>query len=135
MQSSETAALGEGVQHIKVTWHHAMKIIATLLNWRWQPDNAMSSQIWAFFVTKRRTMNFDFFNQRLVIGNVPVVDKQLPKLLTLDQTSDLTEKKFGLGVTIGLLPDPILMQPDYFPRDQLPRQKCDLCYIVIYLPL
>ncbi|KAJ4130098.1 hypothetical protein NW768_007076 [Fusarium equiseti] len=129
MQPSEIAALGDEVKHIEVTWHHAIKIITTLLGWRWQPDNALSRQVWPPFISKRRTMDFDFFNQRLVVGEGPVVEKQLPRLLTLDQTANLIENQFGTGVTIGVLPDSILMQPNYYPSHQLQRQKCDLCYM------
>ncbi|KAF5634635.1 hypothetical protein F52700_5828 [Fusarium sp. NRRL 52700] len=73
-------------------------------------------------------MEFDFFNQRLIIGDTQIVNKPCPRLLTLDETSDLIEKKFGSAVSIGMIPDVILVNPELGQQGRLPRQKCDLCY-------
>ncbi|KAG5814641.1 hypothetical protein H9Q74_004279 [Fusarium xylarioides] len=122
---------GEEIHQIELGWLHVMKIMAALLNWQWQPVNALSQRVWNSYVCRVRTMEFDFFNQRLIIGDTQIVNKPCPKLLTLDETSDLIEKKFGSGVSIGMIPDVILVNPELGPKSNaIPRQKCDLCYML-----
>ncbi|KAF4989132.1 hypothetical protein FGRMN_9317 [Fusarium graminum] len=118
-----------GINNIDVDWIHAIKTVSALLNWRWQPDNALSRRVWSPYVTRTRTMEFDFFNQQLVIGTLPITDKQCPRVLTLDETSDLIEAEFGLDVNIGHLPSPILVQDPEGGNAAAKRNKCDLCYV------
>jgi hypothetical protein len=128
---AEITALGEEIHHMDITWVDAIKIIATLLHWRWQPDGAMSRQILTPFIIKRRSMNFNFHSQQLVIDNIPLVDVPCPKLLTLDETSRLIEKRFGFDISIGFLPNPILMRPNHSVASVgRYRTKCDLCSVV-----
>ncbi|RBQ74080.1 hypothetical protein FVER14953_09302 [Fusarium verticillioides] len=114
----------EEVHQIELGWLHVVKIMAALLNWQWQPVNALSKQVWNPYACRVRTTEFNFFNQRLIIGDTQIVNKPCPKLLTLDETSDLIEKKFGSDVSIGMIPDVILVNPEC---GQMRRQKCDLC--------
>ncbi|SCO32723.1 uncharacterized protein FFNC_03048 [Fusarium fujikuroi] len=118
---------GEEIHQIELCWLHVMKIMAALLNWQWQPITALSKRVWNSYVCRVRTMEFDFFHQCLIIGDTQIVNKPCPKLLTLDETSDLIEKKFGSGVSIGMIPDVILVNPEL---GQMRREKCDLCYML-----
>ncbi|KAM0078666.1 hypothetical protein ACKRZS_009396 [Fusarium odoratissimum] len=122
---------GKEIHQIELGWLHVMKIMAALLNWQWQPVNALSKRVWNSYACRVHTMEFDFFNQRLIIGDTQIVNKPCPKLLTLDETSDLIEKKFGSSVSIGMIPDVILVNPEFRSKsDRFPRQRCDLCYML-----
>ncbi|KAF9767018.1 hypothetical protein IL306_000461 [Fusarium sp. DS 682] len=122
----DIAEFGEEIHHIELGWLHVIKIMAALLNWQWQPVDSLSKRVWNPYACRVRTMEFDFFNQRLVIGDTQIVKKPCPKLLTLDETSDLIEKKFGPDVSIGMIPDLILVNSGYGPGT---RRRCDLCYM------
>lgn len=117
------------INNIDIDWIHAIKTVAALLNWRWHPENALSGRVWSPYVTRTRTMEFDFFNQQLRIGTLPVTDKQCPRALTLDETSDMIEREFGLDVNIGHLPHAILIQDPEGGNRAAKRTKCDLCYV------
>ncbi|KAF5578760.1 hypothetical protein FPCIR_11412, partial [Fusarium pseudocircinatum] len=122
---------GEEVHQIELGWLHVMKIMAALLNWGWQPANALSNRVLNPYACRVRTMEFDFFNQRLIVGDTQIVSKTYPKMLTLDETSDLIEKKFGPDVSIGMIPSVILINPEYgLGSYTLPRRRCDLCYML-----
>ncbi|KAF4478546.1 hypothetical protein FAGAP_12332 [Fusarium agapanthi] len=56
-----------------------------------------------------RKYDLDFFNQRIVLSDAPTTNRNLPRLRTLDETSDLIETTFGHDVHIGYLPGPELM--------------------------
>ncbi|KAF9773259.1 hypothetical protein IL306_008954 [Fusarium sp. DS 682] len=97
--------LGKSIEKIDTTWIHMIKIMAALLNWRWQPENSLTKHIYVPYLNRTRTMD--------------------PKLLTLDETSDLIEEKHGLDVHIGHIPGPRLFLPPSASEDRF--IKCDLC--------
>jgi hypothetical protein len=101
-------------------------MLAALLNWRWRPeDNALARRVWVPYCSRLRIIDFDFFNQRLVVGDYQPVSKPIPRLLTLDETSNLIEEKFGYDVHIGSLPNLALVNT----AGPGLRTKCDLCVV------
>ncbi|KAL6920872.1 hypothetical protein FSHL1_004848 [Fusarium sambucinum] len=120
----KSSEFGDEVDHIDLGWLHSTKMLAALLNWEWSPpDNAITRRVWVPYSNRLRVIEFDFFNQRLVVGNCQPTSKPIPRLLTLNETSDQIERKFGHGVNIGSLPEAMMINVS----GSAIRTKCDLC--------
>ncbi|GKU18955.1 unnamed protein product [Fusarium langsethiae] len=114
---------GDEVNHIENSWIHGMKILATLLNWHWDSDNVLAKRVWAPYSSNVRVIESGFFNQRLVVGGCPPTSKPIPRLLTLDETAQLIEARFGSDVIVGTLPSYAVINTG----PAAIRKKCDLC--------
>ncbi|KAF5984529.1 hypothetical protein FBULB1_3324 [Fusarium bulbicola] len=126
VKGMKASDFGAELDHLDIGWLHCIKIIAALLNWRWQAvDDVLAKRVWVPYCCRLRLIEFDFFRQNIVVSDATPVIKQHPRPLTLDETADLIEGEFGEDVHIGCLPDNVLIQT---PRPGV-RQKCDLCLV------
>ncbi|KAI3587566.1 hypothetical protein IWW34DRAFT_875807 [Fusarium oxysporum f. sp. albedinis] len=64
-KSLKAEDLGNGLNHIELSWLHCMKTLATLLNWRWKPENNpvrdnLTQAVWALYSIRLFIIDFDF---------------------------------------------------------------------------
>ncbi|KAF7542665.1 hypothetical protein G7Z17_g11385 [Cylindrodendrum hubeiense] len=110
---------------IEVGWLHCIKILATLLQWKWQPEESMlTKRVWVPYNGRVRKYDVDFFNQRINLSDPQAHSKPIPRLLSLDQTSTQIEQKYGYDVHIGHFPGKELL---FVPGEPAGRMKCDIC--------
>ncbi|KLO83720.1 Uncharacterized protein LW93_503 [Fusarium fujikuroi] len=115
----------EFVECLEVGWLHCMKVMTALLKWNWQPHQSMlAKRVFISYNGRVRKYDLDFFNQRIVLSDASTTNRDLPRLRTLEETSDLIETTFGHDVHIGYLPGPELM---WDPQQRAVRKTCDLC--------
>ncbi|KAF5577230.1 hypothetical protein FPANT_10535 [Fusarium pseudoanthophilum] len=80
-KSLKVEELGNELNHIDIRWLHCMKTLATLLNWRWKPEDNITQAVWAPYRIRLLSIDFDFHNQRLVLNEPQPVEMQCPRLL------------------------------------------------------
>ncbi|CVL10551.1 uncharacterized protein FPRN_12855 [Fusarium proliferatum] len=115
------------IECLEVNWLHCMKTLATLLQWKWQPQNSMlAKRIFIPYNGRVRHYDFDFMKQQIILSDPEQLEMSLPKLRTLDQTSDLIETTFGHDVHIGYFPGPELLLSE---DGKATRKRCDLCHV------
>ncbi|RKK55245.1 hypothetical protein BFJ67_g4345 [Fusarium oxysporum f. sp. cepae] len=64
-KSLKAEDLGNELNHIELSWLHCMKTLATLLNWRWKPENNpvrdnLTQAVWALYSIRLFIIDFDF---------------------------------------------------------------------------
>ncbi|PNP84695.1 hypothetical protein FNYG_01789 [Fusarium nygamai] len=82
----EVEDLGDELNHMDLSWLHCMKTLATLLNWRWKPEDNpvkenLTQAVWTPYRIRLLSIDFDFHNQRLVLDEPQPVEMQCPRLL------------------------------------------------------
>ncbi|KAF5531140.1 hypothetical protein FNAPI_13363 [Fusarium napiforme] len=80
-KSLKVEELGNELNHIELRWLHCMKTLATLLNWRWKPEDNITQAVWAPYRIRLLSIDFDFHNQRLALNEPQAVEMQCPRLL------------------------------------------------------
>ncbi|KAF5631825.1 hypothetical protein F52700_6749 [Fusarium sp. NRRL 52700] len=92
-RSLKVEDLGNELNHMDVSWLYCIKTLATLLNWRWKPENNpvrenLTQAVWAPYYIRLFSIDFDFHNQRLVLDEPQSVEMQCPRLVApLEETS------------------------------------------------
>ncbi|KAK6723510.1 hypothetical protein SNK04_002357 [Fusarium graminearum] len=124
IKAMKTSQFGEELNHIELSWCHSIKIMAALLNWEWTPTtDILAQRVWVPYFNRLRVTHYDFLNQCLVVSDSESTTKQVPRLLTLDETARNIEEKFGHDVNIGNMPGLALINVS----GSSIRTKCDLC--------
>lgn len=129
IKSANPQVLGEEIKHMDISWLHCMKTLATLLQWQWQPDSQIARQVWAPYNNKVRAINHDFFNQQIITSDPQIDRKPVPRLLSLNETANLIEARFGYDVHIGYFPGKELVTPSSGGTGTGRRVNCDLCQV------
>ncbi|KAF5705626.1 hypothetical protein FMUND_12066 [Fusarium mundagurra] len=85
-KSLKVEDLGNELNHIDLSWLNCMKTLATLLNWRWKPEDNpvrenLTQAVWVPYCIRLLSIDFDFHNQRLVLDETQSVEMQCPRLL------------------------------------------------------
>ncbi|RBQ73882.1 hypothetical protein FVER14953_20403 [Fusarium verticillioides] len=111
----------------EVNWVHCMKVLATLLQWKWKPQgNMLAKRVFIPYNGRVRHYDFQFVKQQIILSDPEPINVPLPKLRTLDETADLIETTFGHDVHIAYFPGPELLWTE---QSKTSRYKCDLCHI------
>ncbi|KAF7547605.1 hypothetical protein G7046_g8956 [Stylonectria norvegica] len=112
---------------VEVGWLHCIKLQATLLRWRWlDPQSMLAKRVFRPYNGRVRRFDYDFLGQRIVLSEPPMTSRRLPRLLTLQETTNAIEEEFGHDVNFGYMPSKMRYTVNGSKKF---RTKCDLCYM------
>lgn len=114
---------GKELDHIEMDWLHCMRVMAALLNWKWQLRHGYTQHVWVPYKAEVRIVEYIFLAQRYMTSTPSATSMLCPRLLSLEETTESIEKL--LGPALPLAWGKIMLQPS---------RRCDLCVVSYSVP-